>query len=58
MTLTAKDHRCPGRGHDGPGGVLHAPECADCLRREFPAGVLLWIIEPPEESPCPERRVE
>ena len=57
MTLPHDISRCPGKGHDGPGGILHAPECVACLRRGFPEGVLLSVIEPPEQEPCPRRIV-
>lgn len=57
MSLPNDVARCSGKDWD-PFGV--EPDCLDCARRlegirDYVAGAPVAWMEPPKESPCPER---
>lgn len=57
MSLPADIARCPGEMWPGFG---HQPQCIDCARRtegisDYMAGAKVAWMEPPKETPCPER---
>lgn len=54
MILPLQEPRCVGKPA-GPSGHQHPPECSDCMRRRAPRFPDSRYLEPPTQSPCPER---